>query len=193
MPSKFVLTGGPKTGKTTVVNVLKKMGYQIVQEAAATLISEALENDEPPPWQNMSTFQKNIFILQLRREQAVKKYPTAFFDRSIIDSVGYARFYNMAIDLQAVEHVKREPYTAVFLLDFVIPFSSDRTRVEDFELANDLHCFLKKTYEDFGYKPIVVPPLSPGQRAMFICKKIREFACVNNYCHNAGSLYVPRF
>jgi predicted ATPase len=193
MPRKYVLTGGPKTGKTTVIKILKKMGYQIVHEAATTLINEALENDEPPPWQDMQNFQKNIFKLQLKREQMIDEYPSAIFDRSIIDSIGYTRFYNIACDKQAIEYIKKEPYAGVFLLDFFAPFSPDKTRVEDFDLANTLHLMLQKTYEDFGYTPIMVPALSAEQRAVFICENIKKLECINSCCFCSSSLYVPRF
>jgi predicted ATPase len=188
MPKKYVLTGGPKTGKTTVIRILQHMGYQIVQEAATTLITDALENDEPPPWRNMSLFQEKLFKLQLGREKNLKDYPTAFIDRGIIDSIGYARFYNLACDKQALDYVKQEPYSGVFFLDFFAPFSPDKTRVEDFDLANEIHVFLKKTYEDFGYNPIVVPALGAVKRADFICKKIRELECINSCCTTSSSL-----
>jgi len=48
---KFILTGGPGVGKTTLIERFKRQGFQVVPEAATYLINERLNNGRLHPIQ----------------------------------------------------------------------------------------------------------------------------------------------
>ena len=58
---KYVITGGPGIGKTTVIEILSSRGYEIVPEAARIIIEEEQINDSDAlPWKNLKKFQNLV-------------------------------------------------------------------------------------------------------------------------------------
>jgi predicted ATPase len=48
----IILTGMPGSGKTSVIEELKKIGYKVVTEAATDLIKEKQNMGDLKPWEN---------------------------------------------------------------------------------------------------------------------------------------------
>src|SRR3989338_5301871 len=47
---RYILTGGPGAGKTSIINFLAQKGYLAVPEAATQIIEEDLNKDIKKPW-----------------------------------------------------------------------------------------------------------------------------------------------
>jgi len=60
--SWYILTGGPGTGKTSVLEELEKRGYAVKPEAATMLIRQELANGITAPWSKPG-FQLKISLL----------------------------------------------------------------------------------------------------------------------------------
>ncbi|MCK4650716.1 ATP-binding protein [Candidatus Babeliales bacterium] len=181
MYKKYVLTGGPRTGKTTLLNFLGKKGYKTIRESASLLIKQAVERHSDAPWRDVINFQKNIFYMQLELESKIKDGQEAFLDRGIIDGIAYSKFYKVPPFYQAIDYTKIHKYSAIFFLDFVDNYENDSIRIESFKQAKQIHFLLRKTYEDFGYKMIFVPPLNVEQRAIFVCERIKQIDIKRDY------------
>lgn len=53
----YVFTGGPGSGKTTVLNLLEDMGYFIVKESARDIIRNQVETGgDAVPWMNIPRY-----------------------------------------------------------------------------------------------------------------------------------------
>ena len=62
---KYVITGAPGTGKTTIIEHLKKIGYSCKEEISRKIISEQIaKNGEALPWINLNLFSKKVFDLR---------------------------------------------------------------------------------------------------------------------------------
>lgn len=84
---KIVLTGGPASGKTTIVNMLKKKGFYIVPEVA-TIIFEKIKSK----WKvfDREKFQDLVLKYQLIYESKIPKTEkVAILDRGTIDGLAY--------------------------------------------------------------------------------------------------------
>ena len=58
--NKFVITGGPGFGKTSLLKELEKKGYKVFHEAARAIIEEQEKLDNPTlPWKNRIEFDYN--------------------------------------------------------------------------------------------------------------------------------------
>ena len=64
---KYVLTGGPSVGKTSILTALELKGYSVVREAATDVINYEQARDNPRPWEHMQQFQEKIAELHLGR------------------------------------------------------------------------------------------------------------------------------
>lgn len=87
---KYILTGGPSTGKTTLLCELEKLGYAVVPESARSIIAEEINKpDGILPWTDLHEFQKLVFARQLRRENeaVISRYDKIFHDRSLVDGM----------------------------------------------------------------------------------------------------------
>src|SRR5690242_8677281 len=90
----YVITGGPCSGKTTVVNLLKERGYKTTVEDARHYIDlqrangKSVEDVE----QHQKEFQLKVLELQIEQEKALKPSDIVFLDRAIPDARAYYQF-----------------------------------------------------------------------------------------------------
>ena len=114
MNLRFVLTGGPGAGKTTVLEALAERGYQYMPETARTIIKERLEAGlslRPP----LAQFGQDILQRDISyyRETAVTDKPV-FFDRGVVDALG------LLYEAEAISPTEVETYLREFLYNQVV-------------------------------------------------------------------------
>ncbi len=168
---KYVITGGPGTGKTTVIDELHKRGYAVVVEVPRMLIEEKKRlNADYSPLDNPQLFQKEFIDLQIALESEAASAVT-FFDRGVVDNYGYSLYYKMPIP-EVLEKSGRGRYDTVFLLDPLPSYNTDGSRFEDKETALAIHNAIKDGYEKLGYKLINVPVLPLKERVDYIVEQL---------------------
>jgi predicted ATPase len=173
--NKYVITGGPCTGKTTMIEALKEQGYKTIQESATEIIKEEQANGVKAP-QAEESFNSKVVGRQVKEEVEVGKEKEVFLDRSMIDPVAYCRFYGFDVPQDVMDKIKQSHnYKVVFLLDFISENQhKNGIRIESQQEAENIHKKIKKTYESFGYMLITVPLLPVKERTEFILNKVRE-------------------
>ena len=60
MNKKFIITGAPGTGKSSIINELIKRGYPCTKEISRELISKQLNSKGEPPWKDQFSFENEI-------------------------------------------------------------------------------------------------------------------------------------
>jgi predicted ATPase len=66
----IVVSGGPGTGKSTILEILSQENYSIIPEADRMIIEkESLKKSDCLPWKNIPKFQKKVSKLQLKLEK----------------------------------------------------------------------------------------------------------------------------
>lgn len=180
---KIVITGGPGTGKTSVINHLKGQGYHCFDEIIRLLTSEAKkEVDTSNHISNPIVFAKdplefNTRLLNGRIEQfnsanALEEH-TCFFDRGIPDVLAYMDYFNQPYDSVFENACTNHNYSKVFLLPpWKAIYKTDSARFETYEELEQIHKCLKSTYKAFGYTIIEVPFGSVDTRTSFILNKL---------------------
>jgi predicted ATPase len=171
---RFALTGGPCTGKTTLLGALKNDGHQIVPETPTIIFEEEIKKTNKRPDPSTAIFQLRLMNKQLEFESKLQNNTHAFLDRSIVDIVGYCRFFGITPPKELIEKVKAHRYDGVFLLSFLSFYETTTVRPEPIDVAKKIHTTLKETYEDFGYNLIEIPSVSVEQRVKFIFEKINK-------------------
>lgn len=171
---KIVITGGPGSGKTSVINELKKQNYHCFDEVSRGYIMLGKENGienyfkEDPL--NFSKFLWQGRQNQYRESEDVEinsKNNWLFFDRGLPDVIAYLNFTKQSIKAWERELIKY-PYDLFFL----IPpeesiYHQDEERMESFDQAMAIHHELEQTYHSLG-TCIEVPFLSIEDRANFV-------------------------
>lgn len=172
--SRIVLTGGPGAGKTSVIENLSDMGYNIIPEPARTLI-EQYKIYSPELLPSVSKENRMAFAKAIE-DISIKNYldnSVGFFDRSILDEIGYRLRYNVEISTDLEKAAKEFRYSTVFIFPFWPEiFKNDDVRHESAEEAKIIYEYLYAAYIKYGYSPIIVPKINVKDRANFILENI---------------------
>ncbi len=164
-----VITGGPSSGKTTTVNILRERGYVTTIEHARHYIDtqrvtgKSVEEIRA----NQIVFQRGILDMQIAEEEALDPEAQVFLDRALPDALAYYRFLGLTPDVEYLSLIGPGRYRAVFVLD-LLPLAADYARTEDRPAQVEIHRLLTDVYTELGYRPLAVPALPPVERVDFI-------------------------
>jgi predicted ATPase len=65
MNQKYIITGAPGTGKTAIINALKKEGHSCAEEISRTIITQEIASGgDALPWKNLATFSQQVIALR---------------------------------------------------------------------------------------------------------------------------------
>ncbi|MDC3395030.1 AAA family ATPase [Flavobacteriales bacterium] len=176
MNHKYIITGAPGTGKTAIINALKKEGHSCAEEISRTIITQQIASGgDALPWKNLAAFSQQVIALRKAQHTNAPQGKTHFFDRGIIDVIAYLRHDNLAVNDEILEMVKKFPYNTIV---FYTPiweeiYVTDTERKEDILTAKNIEKVLLTTYQSFGYTLVEVPKLSVSERTAFILSKLK--------------------
>jgi predicted ATPase len=152
----FVLTGGPGSGKTTLVDALERAGFGRSREAGRGVIQDQMAiGGTSLPWADKLAFAELMFSWEMRSyELAQGLSGWVFFDRGVPDVVGYLRLINAAVPAHMEKAAQVFRYNRRV---FVAPpwpeiFGQDRERKQDFADAVRTYELMIATYLGFGYE-----------------------------------------
>jgi predicted ATPase len=170
----YVITGGPSSGKTTLIEQLTKKGFQTAPEIARHCIEELLKSHSLKEIQNNAAYLQHTILQQaLEREKNLTTNDVRFFDRGIIDSLGYYSYYHLDIPDNLFNHPNRALYKKVFFCQ-QLPITHDKVRVEDNSMARDIGNSIHLAYEQLDYELIELPPVNVEARLEIILGHVAE-------------------
>ncbi|ETN96300.1 AAA family ATPase [Zhouia amylolytica] len=173
---KIVITGGPGTGKTSVVDILKDRGYICLPEISRQVTIEAQKQGIDQLFlKDPLLFSKKLLEGRISQFNQATNHPEnrVFLDRGIPDVVAYLDYANQDYPAYFSEACAEHCYDQVFLLPpWEEIYISDNERYENFEQAILIHDYLEAAYKKFGYQLLEVPTGTVTARADFIEKFI---------------------
>lgn len=169
----YVITGGPSSGKTTTVNILRDRGYITTMEHARHFLDtqrlkgRTLEEVR----RNQRAFQLGVLDMQIEQEREISREVQVFLDRAIPDALAYYRFLNLTLDEKLANALLTVSYKKVFIMDY-LPLKNDYARIENAEAQNKIHELITEVYEALPFPVIHVPILSAEERVDFILNNL---------------------
>ncbi len=155
----IVITGGPSSGKTSTIQMLKDRGYPCLPEAAAAHIESRLSCNETLAQicSDQRMLQQGILHVALKQEELLPPEASYFLDRTAADTLAYCKLYNLdtAYFLERI----RTRYKRIFLLNR-LPLEKNHVRIEDDETASRLDRLLEEVYTELGYDVTRVPVIN---------------------------------
>ncbi|MDP3557753.1 MAG: ATP-binding protein [Bacteroidota bacterium] len=169
----YVITGGPSSGKTTTVNILRERGYITTMEHARHFLdTQRLKGRTiEEVRKNQREFQLGVLDMQIEQENEIAPEVQAFLDRAIPDALAYYRFLNLTEDDKLIEALKNVSYKKVFIMDY-LPLKNDYARNENAEAQKKIHELITEVYESLPFPVIHVPVLPAEERVDFILKNL---------------------
>lgn len=184
---RIVFTGSPGTGKTEIIKHLKNEKYHVIPEPSRYLLKKLKMSDKDwyknlqrnpivrdilhiIPEDNREAFQ------QMVEKQNIFNYnrnKNGFFDRSLVDEIGFRKFYKKEISDKLIKDCNKYKYDKVFFFEpWKEIYVKDSERKETYEQSCELSQLILNSYKDFGYNPIFVPKKSIKERVNFILDNI---------------------
>lgn len=172
----YVITGGPSTGKTTLLAELEKLGHKTIPEAARSVIDQAIDKgiSVEELRSDEQRFQADVIRLKEKIEASLDKSLLTFFDRGMQDSLAYIRHYGFSIEDWVMAMMDKASYRKVFLLEPLPVFQRDYARTEDHDFAKSLNKLLYVVYSEFNMEPVNIPAGSLEDRVRMILDMIER-------------------
>ncbi|MBP8792725.1 MAG: ATP-binding protein [Lutibacter sp.] len=176
MQKKIVLTGGPSTGKSTVIEELEKRAFTCMKEISREVTLSAQKQGIDQLFLTQPLLFSEM-LLEGRINQFLESEKISsdyvFFDRGIPDVHAYMNY--IGVDYPKSYHLKSNfyKYDAIFLMPpWEEIYITDNERYESFEQALAIHNHLERAYKKLDYNVIVVPFGTVNERVDFILKTI---------------------
>ena len=169
---KIVITGGPGTGKTSVIEALEKNGHFCFHEISRDIIRDAKEKGI-----DQLFLEEPLLFSELLLEGRIKQHSDAqkapqdlvFLDRGVPDVVAYMNYFGNEYPPVFNRVCKEYLYERVFILPpWKQIYTEDNERYESYDQAVAIHDELAKTYSFHGYDPVEVPNGTIEDRTAFI-------------------------
>ncbi|TQI70926.1 putative ATPase [Gramella sp. Hel_I_59] len=173
---KIVITGGPGTGKSSIIHELEAKGENCIHEISRQVTLEAQRDgidqlflEEP------LLFSEKLLEGRLNqfKEASNSTANRIFLDRGLPDVVAYMDFFDTVYPEIFSSTCEEHAYDKVFILPpWKEIYKSDNERYETYEEAVRISEHLYDTYSRFGYTPIEIPKASVAERTKFILNQL---------------------
>lgn len=177
MQRKIVITGGPGTGKSTVIEELAKRNFTCMPEISREVTLNARNNGTEQLF-----LTKPLLFSELLLEGRINQYIEAekkneelvFFDRGIPDVHAYMNYISIDYPNTYINKSNIYRYNYIFLMPpWEKIYISDNERYENFEQALAIHNHLERTYKELNYTIIEVPTGTIKERTDFILDHLK--------------------
>lgn len=187
-----VLTGGPGTGKSTLLEALGQRGYTTVPESSRLVQrlekrkSERAEDYDPVlPESDPTRFNEVVLdtMQAMYRSRICPDGAATVADRHFLDIIGYTALYEVETPPGTTDMVRRYKPDVAFFLDFVPSYENDGVRHESRAEAERIDDVLRATYDYYNIDTVDLP-VPPGRVETSVQRRADQ---VISYLEGAGS------
>lgn len=177
MTKRYILTGAPGSGKTSILKAIQKHGMRVVDEPARQILQEQRSIDGQGAFDKDSHLFKELILsrtLHTYRQFDGIKEPVVY-DRGLPDVIAYSDCFGLSRD---AEVLASELYRYQSIVFYAPPwkeiFKQDDERRISFNEAKNFGNNLVKIYQNLGYQLEYIPFDVVDKRATYIINKIEE-------------------
>jgi predicted ATPase len=173
---RYILTGTPGSGKTSILHELKRQGYSVVEEAATDVNAREQRLGNAEPWLQPD-FIDSIVRLQKQRQLEAATLPDdlQWYDRSPICTLALSRYLGYPASASLVEEIARIEREGIYQrqvffiehLGFCQPTEVRKITFEESLVFEKIH---EETYTFLGYDLLKIAPEALSERVHRIIK-----------------------
>ncbi|MFF5337754.1 AAA family ATPase [Streptomyces sp. NPDC013181] len=167
-----VITGGPGSGKSTLIDHLHGMGYARSVEAGRGVIQDQRAiGGSALPWADRALFAELMLCWELRSYRlAAGATAPVLFDRGVLDIVGYLRLEGLPVPahLHAAARTFRYHRRVLIAPPWPEIYEQDGERTQSYAQAERTYASMVDVYTAYGYELVHLPLAAVEERARFV-------------------------
>ena len=172
----YVITGCSGGGKSTLIEALRSRGYQCVDEVGRQIVQQQMRiGGDGTPWQDLVKFRELLLSHYMTVfEQVTERTQPVFFDRSLVECVGYSRLVNVPTlqHHRAAARIYRYARKVFVTPPWKEIFRRDEERRHTFEDALAEYELTLQIYPELGYNLIEIPKAPVPERVEFVLPQL---------------------
>jgi len=172
----YVLTGGPGSGKTTLIEALGHAGVATSPEVGRAVIREQLAaGGDALPWADQHAFADLMVVRDVAAQrEALASGVVTVLDRGVPDVAGFLRVSGLPVPPHIDAAARTCRYNPrVFIAPFWSEiFTGDAERKQSPDVAEATFAVMVETYRDYGYELIELPRAPVADRVLFVLDRI---------------------
>lgn len=184
---RYILTGAPGSGKTSLIRALEIKGYCVIEEAATDVIAYEQDLGVEAPWQ-FPNFIDKIVGLQKQRQLQAEEWRMVngsgdlqFYDRSPFCTYALARYLGFDPSPLLLEELARIQETQIyekriFFIENLGFIKHTEARKISFEESLKFEKIHLDVYAQFGYDCIKISPEALSTRVGDIMRLVSTFS-----------------
>ena len=166
---RYVLTGTPGAGKTSILGALAELGHVVVEEAATAVIARAQARGDAEPWTRASFIEEIVELQRHRQQTASTSNAVQVYDRSPVCTHALARYLGQPVPSSLTVELERITTYGIYErqvffvrnLGFCEPTSARRISFEESLEFEKVH---EESYRAFGYELVDIPAAALTRR-----------------------------
>ncbi|MDT0305221.1 AAA family ATPase [Streptomonospora wellingtoniae] len=171
-----VITGGPGSGKTTLIAHLGTLGFASSPEVGRAVIrDQAAIGGRALPWKDPDLFAEVMLSWEMRAHGlARERGGTVLFDRGVVDVAGYLGVEGLPVPehVHAAAHRLRYHRTVFIAPPWPEIYRTDSERRQSLGEAERTHAAMVEAYTAYGYHLVELPRAPVAERARFVSARL---------------------
>lgn len=174
----FVMTGGPGSGKTSLLRAMARRGLPVTPEAGRAIIRDQIRiGGSALPWGDRALFAELMLSWDMRSyRKAQGADGPVLMDRGIPDIIGYLTLCGLPVPQHIAAAARLHPYhPRVFLAPhWDAIYENDAERRQDRSEAQATARIMAQTYAGLGYRVVELPLTGIETRSDFVAAHLRD-------------------
>ncbi|MDT3381933.1 AAA family ATPase [Labrys portucalensis] len=173
-----VVTGGPGSGKTTLMSALAAEGVRTMPEAGRGIIQDQIIiGGDALPWADRAVFANLMLAADMRSYREAQAFEgLVVFDRGIPDVIGYLHLCGLPVPEPARRAAALCRYRRQVFIAPPWPaiYAGDAERKQSLEEAEATHAAMVDVYTRLDYELVPLPLLPVAERAAFVLRVLEQ-------------------
>ena len=172
----FIISGGPGSGKTSIIEKLASRGFTTVAETGRAIIREQLETGGDATHEgDAAAYGAEMLkrgIADYKRMRGSDD--PVFFDRGIAELVGFFRLKGLPVppDVASATHEFRSNRLVFLTPPWEAIYRQDAERRQEWAEAVRTFELIRDAYREAGYETVEVPEETVARRVRFILDEV---------------------